>query len=809
MEQVRVLLNDMRHAARVLRKNLGFALLAVITLAIGIGSVTSIYAVVNATLLRRLPYPNSDELVLLWGNTVRAGVVERRGASYPDFVDWRKGSQALSGMAAVVSTDVILREGDAVRVRAERVSASYFDVLGVPPFMGRGFLPQEDATPDSHTSVILSHALWTQRFGADPAALGRKVRFEEQVYEVVGIMPPGFRGVRDTAEAWFPMMTISAEGLTSRGSRFFPAIGRLKPEVTIDQAQAEMNSIALSLAAAYPQTNDQRGVEVIGLKEDTFGGFRRPLIVLLGAAGFVLLIACANIAGLMLARLETRQREFAVRRVLGATSGRLFAQLFSESLVIAVCGAAAGILLANWGANGLLLLSPVQLPTFVNIAIDVPVLLFAVLVTLLTALLVGTLPALHESRAGNEALKTGAGHSTVSARRQRIRSALVVAEIGIAIALLAGAGLLMRSFQRLLQIDPGFDGSGLVKFELTLPREQQDQNMVVLSRAVVEGVRSLPSVETASISSDLPLDGNASAVFYTPEGHSETGEQKRPRAYVHRVSPEFFATLRIPLLRGRFFQPEEMSAGTNRVVISEDVARRYWPAQDPIGRRLKFGPADAQNPWLEVIGVVKDVKYRGLPQNPTPDPDLYLPLSERGRSYSLAVRSSGRPELLIPAVTAQVRRLNPGIPVFQISTMSDLIDAQLADARFARTLVGSFAGVALLLALVGMYALISYFVSERTREIGIRLALGAAPKDIFSRVIGQSMALAGLGLLAGLLMALATGRVLTALLFEVSSTNPLVLGSVAVLVLITAAAASALPARRATRIDPMVALRYD
>jgi predicted permease len=325
----------------------------------------------------------------------------------------------------------------------------------------------------------------------------------------------------------------------------------------------------------------------------------------------------------------------------------------------------------------------------------------------------------------------------------------------------------------------------------------------------MDRVGTLPSVTKVSLSSDMPLDGNASAVFYTPEGQNQTGEQKRPRAYVHRVSPDFFATLRIPMQRGRGFAAEEMSAKVNRVVISEDVARRYWAGQDPLGRRLKFGPPDSQNPWLEVIGVVGDVKYRGLPQNPTPDPDLYLPLSEQRAQYSLAVRSSGKPEQLISAVTAEIRALDPGIAVSQISTVSDLVAARMTTARFARTLVALFAGMALLLALVGMYALISYIVSERTREIGIRLALGAEPKDIFARVIGQSLTLAGIGIAFGLMLALGAGRVLASLLFEVSSANPLVLGAVAFLVLITAVVASAMPARRATQVDPMVALRYE
>ena len=809
MESLRVVVQDMRHGGRVLRKNFGFSLLAVLTLAIGIGSVTSIFAVVHATLLRRLPFPHADELVLLWGNTVRAGVVERRGASYPDFADWRQDSRMFEAMAAVENTDVVLREGEARRVSAELVSASYFDVLGVRPERGRGFLPAEDSTPDTHTSVVLGHTLWTQQFGADPQILGRKLRFGDQVYEVVGIMPAGFTGISDIAEVWFPMMTISAEAAKSRGSRSFPVIARLKPGVSREQAQAEMDSISRQLAAAYPQTNDQRGVEVIGLQEDTFQSFRRPLFVLLGAAGFVLLIACANIAGLMLARLEIRQREFAVRRVLGATPGRLFAQLFSESLVIATVGAGTGVLLAQWAANGLLVLSPVQLPSFVKISIDGPVLGFAIAATLLTALLVGTLPAMHESAAGNEALKTGAGHSTAGATRQRLRSALVIGEIGVAIALLVGAGLLIRSFQRLLSLDPGFAAAGLVKFELTLPEEQQNQNLVVKAQAIMDRVGTLPSVTKVSLSSDMPLDGNASAVFYTPEGQNQTGEQKRPRAYVHRVSPDFFATLRIPMQRGRGFAAEEMSAKVNRVVISEDVARRYWAGQDPLGRRLKFGPPDSQNPWLEVIGVVGDVKYRGLPQNPTPDPDLYLPLSEQRAQYSLAVRSSGKPEQLISAVTAEIRALDPGIAVSQISTVSDLVAARMTTARFARTLVALFAGMALLLALVGMYALISYIVSERTREIGIRLALGAEPKDIFARVIGQSLTLAGIGIAFGLMLALGAGKVLASLLFEVSSANPLVLGAVAFLVLITAVVASAMPARRATQVDPMVALRYE
>ncbi len=801
-----------RIGARSLWKWPGQSAIGILTLAIGIGATTAIFSVTNAVLLRPLPFRDTSSLVYLWGNTVRAGVTERRGASYPDFADWRDESKAFSGMAGFTDAGVILADpNEPERLDAELVSASYFDILGVKPVLGRTFTPEEDSHPDTHTSALVSHGLWKRKYNSDLSIVGKPIHIDTHVYTIVGVMPEGFRGLGDAAELWLPMMINDADSISSRGSRWLQVVGRLWPGVTAAQAQAELNGICRGLAEHYPRTNDQRGVEVIGLEADTFSGVRKPVLVALTAALIVLLIACLNVSNLLLARAESRHGEMAIRQALGATGTRLVQQVLAETAVPALVGATLGILLATWGVQGLLTLSPIQLPSYVHVGLDARVLAVSIALTVVTTLIGGLLPAvqLQHNWIGAAIAEAGqrAGHSRA---RQNVRAALVVTEIALALVLLFSAGLLMRSFERLTAFDPGFDPRGLLSMRVYIGPEGDNPHKIANRALELAGrLRGLPGVTSVSLSSDVPLDSGGSAIFYTPEGTNIGAEQQRPRAYVHRVSPDFFTTVRIPFVAGRAFLPQEMSSTTQKVIISKDVARRYWPNEDPIGKRLKQGLVDSKNPWFEVVGVVGDVNYRAVPKNPTPDPDLFFPLSEKAEDFAIALRTSSDPAQLQGALRAELKRFAPGAPLYRIATGQELLSRELTTGRFARTLMGLFAAVALVLALVGIYGVLSFLVARRTREIGIRMALGARASDILNNVLQRTLVWTGVGLGFGVLGALAFARVMKSMLYGVSATSPLTMIVVAVVMLVCAVVAGYVPARRAAKVDPMVALRYE
>jgi predicted permease len=806
------LLQDLRYAVRSLVKARGVAAVAILTLVIGIGATTAVFTVLSALLLHPLPYRQPDRLVLLWGNTVRNGVTERRGGSYPDFRDWRSQSSSFESMAAFWNGDTILTgQTESERLLSEVVSANYFDLLGVRPFLGRTFVSEEDQPSSSSPTVLLSYGLWQRRFGSDPAIIGKTIQLDRRNYEVAGILPQGFRGLTDNAELWFSTMILEQEVANDRGSRWLQVVARLKPGVATAQAQTEIRTVAERLAQAYPRTNDQRGVEIIGLQQELVSQMRKPVLISFGAVLLVLLIACVNVSNLMLARAEARQREIAIRYALGATRAHTLRQAFTESAVLALCGVGLGLALAKWTVQAMLALSPVQLPGYVDLALNGKVLAFTAVIAAATAILVGIVPGLHfwrrdlSSALGNSSARTGQ-----SLQRRNVRSGLVITEVALAIFLLIGAGLLLRSFQKLIALDPGFDPSNVLTIRLNLGRES-DPNVKLANRALalLDRIRPLHGVVSASLSNDVPLDGNAGAVFYTPEGNTIAAEQKRPRAYRHVVSPDFFSTLGIRLLRGRTFTAAEMSSDTKAVIVSDDVVRRYWPNEEPIGKRLKSGGPASQSPWYEVVGVVEDVKYRAIPRNPTPDPDLYFPLTERSQVFSLAIRATQDPGQLTQTVRNEIRNFDASVPIYDVATMRDRIGTQLSTPRFASALVTMFAAIALLLALIGTYSVMSYLVSQRTSEIGVRLALGARPSQIFTQIVGQGFALAGAGTVVGIVAALILQRLISALLFGIDAANPLVIIVVALLMLGSSVLACYLPAKRATQVDPMIALRYE
>jgi len=806
------LLQDVRYAVRSLLKARSVAAVAILTLVIGIGTTTAVFTVLSALLLRPLPYREPDRLVLLWGNTVRNGVTERRGGSYPDFRDWRTQSTSFEGMAAFWNGNTILiGQQEPERLLCEVVSANYFDILGVQPLLGRTFLPEEDQPSSSSPTVLLSYGLWQRRFGSDPAIVGKTIQLDRHSYEVIGVAPQRFRGLEDNAELWFPTMTLEPDTANDRGSRWLQVVARLKSGTTIPQAQAELRTISQRLAQTYPTTNDQRGVEVIGLQREAVSAMRKPILISFGAVLLVLLIACVNVSNLMLARAETRQREIAIRYALGATRSHTLRQGFAESAVLTLCGVGLGLALAKLMLQAMLALSPVQLPGYVDLTLNGNVLAFAAIITGTATMLVGIVPGLHFWRRDLSGALTNASTRTgQSAQRRNVRAGLVVTEVSLAIFLLIGAGLLLRSFQKLTALDPGFDPSSVLTVRLNLGRES-DPNIKLANRALalLDRIRALHGVVSASLSNDVPLDGNAGAIFYTPEGNTIAAEQKRPRAYRHTVSPDFFSTLGIRLLRGRSFTAAEMSSDTKAVIVSDDVVRRYWPNEEPIGKRLKSGGPSSQNPWYEIIGVVDDVKYRALPRNPTPDPDLYFPLTERSQVFSLSIRTTQDPTQFTQAVRHEVSNFDSSVPVYDVASMRERVGTELSTPRFASALVTAFAAIALVLAVIGTYSVMSYLVSRRTPEFGVRLALGARPTQIFAGVIGQGFALAAIGTLLGTLAALTFQRFISSLLFGIGAANPLVILFVALLMLGSSVLACYLPARRATKVDPIVALRYE
>ena len=800
------MLNDLRYAIRQLIKNPGFTAVAVLTLALGIGANTAIFSIVNAVLLRPFPYQAPERLMII-EERVSAG--NSFSPSYPNFVDWRAQNTAFDSVAAVRGNESFnfTGAGEPERLQGRLVSAEFFSTLGIKRLLGRDFLAEEDR-PGAAPAVILSYGFWQRRFGADPDVLGKQLTLNQQSYTVVGITPANFQFGLE-ADVTVPI-GLSAERFANRGRD--PGTGvvaRLKPGVSQQQGEADLNLVAARLEQQYPETNKGRRVLLTPLHESIVGNVRQPLLILLGAVGLVLLIACANVANLLLVRSSARQKEMAVRVALGASRVTLVRQLLTESVVLATLGTALGILLAFWGMSFIASRLPDGIPRLQEAQVDAPALVFTLAVSLLTGLLFGLAPALQASRPSlTEGLKEGDRGS--SGRRQRLRSVLVVGEVALTLTLLVGAGLLIQSFRRVLQVDPGFKAQNLLTMQVSVnnPDGQQVANFF---EQLQQNVRSLPGVTSVAVSNGIPF-GSTNFPPFLIEGRPET--ENKPSGLRYHVSPAYFQTMGIELIKGRLFTAEDTPATPSVAIIDEVLARRYFPNEDPLGQRLK---ASADAPGIEIVGVVRHAEPNSLDaQGPAPAQFYFnfnqIP-AERLPGYvrriNLLTRTEVEPLSLASAVRGQVAALNKDQAVFNVRTMEQTVAQSVAARRFSMLLLTVFGIVALALASIGIYGLMSYTVAQRTREIGVRMALGAQMSDVLKLMVGQGMKLALVGVVLGLVASVALTQLMKTLLFGVSATDPLTFIAIALLLTVVALLACWLPARRATKVDPMEALRYE
>jgi len=810
---------DIRYGMHTLLKSPGFTLVAVVALALGIGANTAIFSVVNAVLLRPLPYKNPERLVMMWQTNLRQGIGQDSVAA-PNFLDWREQSQSFEHMAAYRGQSFNLTVGDKPeQLPGAVVSASFFQVLGVKAALGR--IPQTEVDqPGGNLVAVLSHGLWQRHFGADPNLIGKPLTLNGESFTAVGIMPPGFKYPLDDTEVWalskrmVPELPITIPGiddpLTLRGATYLKVIARLKPGVSLTQAQAEMATVSHRLEQY--EDNEGVGVKIIPLQEQLVGDSRLGLLVLLGVVGFVLAVACANVANLLLARAAVRQKEIAIRHALGASRWRLARQLLTESVLLSVIGGVLGLVLAWWGIDLLMASIPEEIPRVKEVSLDPYVLGFTFAVSVLTGLLFGLAPALGASKPDlNSALKEGARTSTESIRRNRVRSLLVVSEVALALVLLVGAGLMMQSFLRLSEVNPGFNPENLVTAEFWLPQFKypEDGQQAAFYTKLLERVAQLPGVSSSAAISVLPLTGSDVSTSPQIEGRPEPDEGERSEVQLRSVSPSYFRTMGIPLLQGRDFTTRDDEDAPGVAVISEAGARRLFGSKDAaMGERLDY-VGDTENPtWSEIVGVVGDVHESGLDQEAAAE--VYVPYRQLPSAFMYVVtRSALDPTSLTNAIRREVQAIDKDQPILEARTMNERIAESIAARRFSMLLFAVFAGIALVLAVVGIYGVMSYSVARRTHEIGIRMALGAGRGGVLRLVVGQGMILAAVGISIGLTAAFALTRVMSSLFYGVSATDPVTFIGVAMLLTIAALLACYIPARRATKVDPMVALRYE
>jgi len=797
----------------MLWKNRGFTVVAVLALALGIGANTAIFSVVNTVLLRPLPFAQPDQLVMLWGAEEGAGEGQRHVSSYPDFRDLRDQTGSLAYAAAYGRNGATLAGGgdEPELISGAVVAADLFPLLGVGPALGRVFTREEDQ-PDGPRVIVLGHGLWQRRFGSDPKIIGRELQISGRSTTVIGVMPAEFKFPTEAEriDYWMPLASdaTAAARINERGSHFLRVVARLRPGVTLEGAQAELATIASRLEQQYPETNTGLGVRLVSLHEDLVGRVRPALLVLLGAVGCVLLIACANVANLLLARAASRAREMAIRTALGASRWRVIRQLLTESLLLSLVGGGVGLLLALWGIDLLVGVSPADIPRARDIGLDGRVLGFTVMVSVLTGVFFGLAPALQASKTNlNESLKEGSRGSTEGLRSNRVRSLLIVSEVALSLVLLVGAGLLIKSFLRLQGVNPGFESENVLTVNLSLPRLKypEPERQKIFFREALARFKSVPGVESVGAVNILPLSGNDRSNTFTIAGQPKPVPGQEPDAASRVISPDYFSALGIPLRRGRAFTERDTETAPLVLVVNETFARRFFPGAEPLGQRIVLD----DDKMREIVGVVGDVRHEGL--DAPAEPEYYMPyLQTPERSMTFVARTSlNNPTALGGALRDVLKGMDKDLYIPGTKTMDELRAASVAERRFSTLLLAVFAGVALLLAVVGIYGVTAYSVTRRTHEIGLRIALGAQAADVLKLVVGQGMFLALVGVAVGLAASFALTRVMANLLYEVSATDPLIFAGIALLLTAIAFIACYLPARRATKVDPMIALRYE
>ncbi|MFY9608146.1 MAG: ABC transporter permease [Blastocatellia bacterium] len=803
---------DLRYGLRVMFKNKSFTAVAVFALSLGISANTAIFSVVNAILISPLPYKDPTRIVVpVSVNTARGS--KNGSITYADYLDWRNETEVFENVAVFSSqTADLTGGGEPERIEVAGVSEEYFAVMGVEPQIGRTF-SADDYNPNSPRTLVISDSLWQRKFGGDPGMLEQPVFLNGRPYPVVGVMPKDSQWP-DNFDMWVAMAVGPNPGpdLLRRDNMIFRGVARLNPGVKVEQATAAMATIARRLEQDFPESRKGWTNKAVPLRDFIVGDqLQLALMVLLAAVGCVLLIACVNVANLLLARAATREREIAIRLALGSSRLRLVRQLLTESVVLALMGGGAGLLLAFWGVDLLTAIAPADVPRLAEVKIDLHVLAFTIGTSILTSILFGLIPALHASKLNlNESLKEGGRSATEGARGGRIRSALVVAEVVLSLVLLAGAGLMVRSFMRLQQVDPGFNTNNLVTMSINCPskRYPDDAKTVAFYKSVVDRVAASPGVESAAVSSALPLGGGGFYLgrVFLIEGHPEPPAGPDTPAQWNVMGPGYFETTGIALLRGRSFDERDTTESNKVIVINESFARKAFPNEDPLGKRIRSWRDE--NLLREIVGVVQDVRYFGR------DDELrglvYVPHTQNTwRSMSLSVRTTGDPAAMISAIRDQVWSVDKDLAIANPSTMKAILARSVAPQRFSMILLAVFAAVAMVLATVGVYSVLSYTVAQRSHELGVRMALGAQTGDVVKLVLVHGMRLTCIGTAIGVLSAFAVTRLLKSLLYEVSTTDPATFAAVTVLLLGTGLAACLIPARRAAKVDPMVALRYE
>jgi putative ABC transport system permease protein len=807
-------LHDIRFGYRMLRKAPGFTAVAITVLALGIGANTAIFSVVNAVLLRPLPFAEPERLVQVWHvpppkNFPGMTIFSVSPANYLDWVSQNHGFEqmAIYGFRSYNLTGTSQPEA----LSGIRVSQDFFSVLRIHPILGRTFLPEEN---QSGRVAILSQAFWQTHFASDPNILGRTISLNSEAYTVVGVIPskavfPTSSDPKSQPQIWIPLVWNDAERAV-RGNHNYLVIGRLKPGVDLKQVQAEMNTISTRLENQYPEDDKGWGAKVVPLREQLVGDVRPALMILLGAVGFVLLIACANVANLVLVKTLARKKEIAIRTALGASSARVLQQILAETLLLSFTGGACGLLIAHYGVRLIVAFLAQRLPRAEGIGVDVSTLCFTLAVSLLTGVAAGLVPAFRATKTNlNDSLKQGLGRTDADSSGNRTRSVLVVSEVALSLVLLIGAGLMIRSLSRLHGVDPGIDSHNVLTFSLALPdtKYAQPAQRLGFYNQLLQRLRALPGAESAGAIDSLPLSDGGSTQPVAIEGRPAVPMAEQPEVAVRRIDPDFLQTLRVPVLQGRPFNSSDVEGRPPVVLVSEAMAKGFWPGENPIGKRLKmtFFPGISR----EVVGVVGNIKQNGLDVM-EPTATLYVPLAQFATpNMSMVVRSSTQPESLISAISNAVHDLDPEQPVLDVLTMDEMVAASISQQRFNMLLLATFAGLALLLAAIGIYSVLAYSVRRRVREIGVRMAMGAQRSDVLRMILGQGVTLALIGSGIGLLAAFGLTRLMESQLFSITATDPVTYVSVAFLIVLVAMTACYIPARRAAKVDPMVALRYE